>query len=129
MKPSLKEFTRIGENNTSYSINGIKANAQTRVEQNADLVLNNLKIKILDPPHDDVLLTTERQFKHYKANGDRIIFKEGLLFWKYYGNTGSVKYYQTLIPKQLVSEVLRSLHGDFGKYPGFTTTIIAYREQ
>ena len=76
-----------------------------------------------------MLLATDRRFKHYKANEDCIILKDGLLFRKYYGETGSVKYYQTLIPKQLVNEVLRSLHGEFGKHPGNTKTIIAHREK
>ena len=76
-----------------------------------------------------MLLATDRRFKHYKANEDRIIFKDGLPFRKYYGETGSVKYYQILIPKQLVNEVLRNLHGEFGKHPGTTKTIIAYREK
>ena len=129
IKPSIKQFTKIDGNTTSYSINGIKANARIRVEQDADLVLKNLKLKILGQPHDDVLLTTDRRFKHYKANEDRIILKDGLLFWKYYGETGSVKYYQILIPRQLVNEVLRNLHGEFGKHPGITKTIIAYREK
>ena len=74
------------------------------------------------PTHDDVLLTTDRQFKHYKPNEDRTILKDGLLFRKYYGQTGSVKNYQILIPKQLIKEVLRSLHGEFGKHPGITKT-------
>ena len=112
LKPSIKEFTKIDGNTTSYSINGIKASARIRVEQDADLVLKNLKLKILGQPHDDVLLATDRQYKHYKANEDRIILKDGLLFRKYYGETGSVKYYQILIPKQLVNEVLRNLHGE-----------------
>ena len=129
MKPSIEQFTKIDGNSTSYSINGIKANARIRVEQDADLVLKNLKLKILGQPHDDVLMTTDRRFKHYKANEDRIILKERLLFRKYYGETGSVKYYQILIPKQLVNEVLRNLHGKFGKHPGITKTIIAYREK
>ena len=34
-----------------------------------------------------------------------------------------------LIPKQLVDEVLRSLHGEFGKHPRITKTIIAYRQR
>ena len=76
-----------------------------------------------------MLLTTDRRFKHYKANEDRIILKDGLLFRKYYGETGSVKNYQILRPKQLVNEVLWSLHGEFGKHPGITRTIIAYREK
>ena len=75
-----------------------------------------------------MLLVTDRRYKHYKANQDRIILKDRLLFRKYYGETGSVKYYQILIPKQLVNEVLRNLHGEFGKHPGITKTIIAYRE-
>ena len=128
MKPSIKEFTKIDGNTTSCSLHGIKANARIRVEQDVDLVLKNLKLKILGQPHDDVLLTTDRRFKHYKANEDRIILTDGLLLRKYYGDTGSVKYYQILIPKQLLNEVLRSLHGDFGKHPGITKTIVAYRE-
>ena len=129
MKPSIKEFTEIDGNITSFSIHGMKANARIRVEQDADLVLKNLQLKILGQPHDDVLLTTDRRFKQYKANEDRIILKDGLLFREYYGETGSVKYYQIFIPKQLVNEVLRSLHGEFGKHPGITETIIAYKEK
>ena len=129
LKPSIKEFTKIDGNTTSYSINGFKASARLRVEQDTDLVLKNLKLKILGQPHDDVLLATDRRYKHYKANEDRIILKDGLLFRKYYGETGSVKYYQTLIPKQLVNEVLRNLYGEIGKHPGITKTIIAYKEK
>ena len=109
LKPSIKDFTKIDGNTTSYSLHGIKANARIRVEQDADLVLKNLKLKIPGQPHDEVLLTTDSRFKHYKANEDRIILQDGLLFRRYYGETGSVKYYQILIPKQLVNEVLRSL--------------------
>ena len=47
MKPSIKQFTKIDGNTTSYSIHGIKANARIRVEQDADLVLKTLKLKIL----------------------------------------------------------------------------------
>ena len=129
IKPSIKEFTRIDGNTTSYSLHGIKANARIRVEQVAELVLKNLKLKILGQPHDDVLLTTDRRFEHSKANEDRIILKDGLPFRKYYGKTGNVKNYQILIPQQLVNEILRSIHGEFGKQPGITKTMIAYREK
>ena len=61
MKPSIKEFTKIDGNTTSYSLHGIKANARIRVEQDAHLVLNNIKLKIFGQPHDDVLLTRDRQ--------------------------------------------------------------------
>ena len=129
LKTSVKKFTKIDGNTTSYSINSIKATARIRVEQNVDLVLKNLKLKILGQPIDEVLIMTDSRYKHYKTNEDRIILKDGLLYRKYFGETGSVKYYQILIPKQLVKEVLRSLHGEFGKHPGIFKTITACREK
>ena len=109
-------------------MNGIKVNAQIRVEQIADLVLKNMKLKIPGQPHDEVLMVTDSQYKNYKAVEDRIILNYGLLFRKHFGETGGVKYYQTLLSKHLVNEVLRSLHGEFGKHTGIAKTIIAYRE-
>ena len=50
LKTSVKNFTKINGNTTSYSINGIKANARIRVEQDVDLVLKNMKLKILGQP-------------------------------------------------------------------------------
>ena len=91
-------------------------------------MLKNMKLKILGQPYDEVLVMTDSGYKNYKANEDRIILKAGLLFRKYFGETGSVKYYQILIPEQLVKEVLLSLHGEFGKHPGIYKTIIVYRE-
>ena len=44
LKTSVKEFTKIDGNTTSYSMNGIKANARIRVEQDVDLVLKNMKL-------------------------------------------------------------------------------------
>ena len=67
MKPSIEEITKIDGNTTSYSVNGIKANARIRVKKDASLVLQNLKLKILDQPQDNVPLTTDRRFIHYKA--------------------------------------------------------------
>ena len=80
-------------------MNGIKANARIRVEQDVDLVLKNIKLKFLGPPYDEVLMITDSRYKKYKANEDLIIFKDGLLSRKNFGETGSVKYYQILIPK------------------------------
>ena len=54
-KTSVKEFTKIDGNTTSYSTNGIKANAPIRVEQDFDLVLWNMKLKKLGQPHEEVL--------------------------------------------------------------------------
>ena len=79
---------------------------------------------ILGQPHDEVLMMTDSRYKNYKANEDRIIPKDGLLFRKHFGETDSVKYYQILIPKQVFNEVLRSLHGEIGKHPGISKTIL-----
>ena len=129
MKATVKQLTKIDGNTTLYSMNGIKAKTRIRVEQDFDLVVKNMKLKILGQPHDEVLIVTDSRYKNYKANEDRIILKDGLLYRKIFGETGSVKYYQILIPKQLVYEVLRNLHGEFGRHPGISKTIIAYREK
>ena len=110
-------------------MNGIKADSRIRVEQDVDLLLKNMKLEILGQPHDEVLMITDSRYKNYKANEDRIILKDGLLFKKYSVETGSVKYYQILIPKLLINEALRSLHGEIGKHSGIYKTIIAYREK
>ena len=92
-------------------------------------MLKNIKLKILGQPYVEVLIMTDSRYENYKANEDRRVLKDGLLFRKCFGETGRVKYYQILIPKQLVKEVLRSLHGEFGKQPGIFKTIVAYREK
>ena len=51
-------------------------------------------------------------------NEDRIVLKHALLFPMYYDKTGSVKEYETIIPKELVKEVLQRLRGGFRKRPG-----------
>ena len=108
---------------------GNKANARIRVEQDVNQLLKNLKLKTKGHPRDDVPLTTDSQYEHYEANEDRIIFKDGLLFKIFLGETGNVKYYQSLIRKQIFKEVLRSLHGEFGKHRRTAKTIIADKKR
>ena len=119
LKTSVKEFTKFDGNATSYSIIGIKANARLRVEQDVDLVLKNMKLKIFGQPHNEVIMMTDSRYKNYNRN-------------RYYNRnkkrTSSVKY-QIIIPKQLVNKFLRSLHGEFGKHPGISKTIVAYSEK
>ena len=68
LKTSVKEITKIDGNTTLYSMNGIKANARIRAEQDVDLVLKNMKLKILGQQYDEVLLVTDSRYKNYKAN-------------------------------------------------------------
>ena len=99
-------------------MNGIKANARMRLEQDVDLVWKNMKPNLLGQSHDEVVITTESRYKHYKANENHINLKDGPLSRNYFGETGSVKNHQNLIPKQLVNQVLRGLCEGFGKHPG-----------
>ena len=82
LKTSVKEFTTIGGNTTSYSMNGTEANARIRVVQDVDLVLKNMQLNFLGQPHDEVLMITDSRYKNYKGNEDRIILKNCLLFRK-----------------------------------------------
>ena len=68
LKTSMKDFTKTDGNTTLYSMNGMKASARKRVEQDGDLVLKNMKLKILGQPHGEVLMMTDSRFKPYKAN-------------------------------------------------------------
>ena len=79
-----------------------------------------MTLKNCGQPHDEVLLTTDRRFKDYKAKDDRIIRTDRLLFRK--------KHYQNFFSKQLVDEVFLSLHWVLWKHPWVTKTIFAYRK-
>ena len=59
LKTSSKEFTKFDGNTTSYSTNGIKANAQIRVEKDVNFVLKNKKLKFLGQPLDKLLMMTD----------------------------------------------------------------------
>ena len=85
LKTSVKELTKIDVKTTSNSMNGIKANALIRVEQDVDLVLKKMKLKFLGQQFDEVIITTDSQFKLYKANEDRVNKKAAyysLTFWR-----------------------------------------------
>ena len=63
LKTSVREFTKIDGNTTSYSMIGIKANARMRVEQDVNLVLKKMRLKILGQRHDEMLMMTDSRYK------------------------------------------------------------------
>ena len=87
------EITKIDGNTTSYSLSRIRTNARIRVDQEVDLVLKNMKLKTPGKPHDEILMMTDSRYKPYKANEDRILHKDGLLFKNYFGETFNFHYY------------------------------------
>ena len=108
----------------------MKANTHIQVEQDVDIVIKKLFRKWLGQLYDQVLVTTDGRYKQYKeANKDRKILEDCLLFLENYGETGSVKQYQVPIAMQLVDEIIRNLHGEIGRHPGTTKTMIAYGEK
>ena len=75
VKPSVESIQK-DRKTRSYSINGIKAILRIRVEQDVDLVLKKIELKMFCQAHDKVLLTLDKRFKHYKANEERINLKD-----------------------------------------------------
>ena len=80
-------------------MNGIKADAQKRVEQDANLVSRKIKLKRLTRTYDESLLTTDKRYKHYKANEDGLFVRDGLQLLKQYRENGSVKNFEIFKPK------------------------------
>ena len=126
LRASVKELIMVRANKAAYAINAIKHDARIRAEQDADRVLKNLKLKLLSQKYYEVAITSDTRHKHYKANESRIESHSGILVRKYYNETGHIKQYQILLPKQLITEMLRHLHGDFGRHPGITAAIINF---
>ena len=44
-------------------MNGFKANARIRAEQDVDLAVKNMKLKILGQPYDEGLIMTDSRYK------------------------------------------------------------------
>ena len=59
LKTSAKELTKINGNTTSYSLNGVKVSARMRAERVVNLVLKDMKLKLIGQPHDGVPITTD----------------------------------------------------------------------
>ena len=114
-------------NKGAYAINAIKHDPRILAEQGADRVIKTLKLKLLGQRYDEDAITSDPRHKHYKTNESRMASHDGLLVRKYYNETGHIKHYRILLPKQLVTEMLEHLHGEFGRHPGITTAIINFR--
>ena len=128
-KVTAIETTRININMTTFDIDNIKDEARIRKEQDADIILKNIKNKILNQEYDQHLLKTDPRAKQYEQHADRIILKNGLLVRKYYNETGQTNHYQVLLPTAWVPILLEHLHGKTGKHPGISKMIKQCREK
>ena len=85
-----------------------KENARIRSEQDADPLLKALKLRIPHEEYDKHLLKTEPRGKNPLQHEERLIMKDGVLMWKYYGEDATVTHHQIIIPKNKVPELLSS---------------------
>ena len=68
--------------------------ARIRIEQNNDIVLRHLRVKIEGNPFDENDLASDYRYQHYLQNIIRIEIKQKVLTRRYYNNTGTISYYQ-----------------------------------
>ena len=100
-----------------------------RHQQDQDSVLRNYKLRLLKEPYDEHLMATDHRALRYTAQESRIILKDGLLYRQYFGETGTVKHLQVLLPEQLVDSFIEAHHGMHNKHPGITKVIQQCREK
>ena len=118
IKLSIKETTPIPINKASYTFGAIKEDARIRIEQDSDLVFKAIKRELIWEEYDKHLLQTGPKAKRILVHENRLIVKDGILMRKYYRECGQVTHRQILIPEHLITELLKAIHGQMGKYPG-----------
>ena len=123
IKLAIKETTPIPINKASYTFGAKLEDARTRVEQDSNLVLKAIKKKLICEEHDKHLLQTDPIAKRLLVHENRLIVKDDILLRKYYGECGQVTNHQFLIPEHLITELLKTIHGQMGKHPGITQKI------
>ena len=123
LSTKVTEVIKIPLNSAVDSFGAIKENARIRHEQDADPLLNALKLRISHEEYDEHLLKTEPRGRNLLRHKERIIMKDGVLMRKYYGEDGTVTHNQIIIAKHLVPELLSTLLGKTNKHPGITKMI------
>ena len=123
LKLANKETTPIPIIKASYNFGAIKEDARIRVEQESDLAFKAIKRKLICDEYDKHFLLTDPTAKRLLVHENILIVKNGILMQKYYGECGQVTHHQILIPEHLITELLKAIHGQMGKYPGITKMI------
>ena len=99
------------------------------VEQNNDVILQQLRLKILKENYSETILMQDHRYQHYCRQMDRLSVTDEIITRQYFDETGSVKYNQVLLPKHLVTDLLESLHGKANKHPGTSKMLIEIRQK
>ena len=99
------------------------------VEQNNDVIFQQLRLQILKESYSETILSQDNRYQHYCRQMDRLSVLDEIITRQYFDETGSVKYNQVLLPKNLVQELLESLHGKANKHPGISKKLIEIRQK
>ena len=99
------------------------------VKQNYDVILQQLRLKILKENYSETILLQNNRYQHYCRQMDRLSVMDEIMTKQYFDETGSIKYNQVLLPKHLVPELLESLHGKANKQPGISKMLIEIRQK
>ena len=89
------------------------------IEQQNDIILQQLRFKLQKEEHSETILQQDPRYRHYCRQLDRLSVQDDIIFRDYYDETGNVQFRQALLPKHLVTDLLKSLHGTANKHPGF----------
>ena len=99
------------------------------IEQNNDITLQQLRLKLQKEQYSETILQQDPRHRHYCRQLDRLSVHEDIIYRDYYDETGSVQFCQVLLPKQLVTELLQSLHGTANKHPGSSKMLHEIRQK
>ena len=97
-------------------------------ERQNDVILHQLRLKLQKEDYSETILQQDPRYRHYCSQIDRLTVQDDVVIWDYYDETGNVQYRQALLPKNLVSELLQSLHGKANKHPGFSKMLYEIRQ-
>ena len=99
------------------------------VEQNNDVILQQLRLKLLKESYSETILVQDTRYQHYCCQMDRLSVKDEIFTSQYFDETGAVKNNQVLLPKHLVQGLLESLHGKANKHPGISKMLNEIRQK
>ena len=99
------------------------------VEQNNDVILQQMRLKILKENYSETILLQDNRYQHYCRQMDRLSVMDEIIPRQYFDETESIEYNQVLLPKHLVPELLESLHGKANKHPGISKMLKEIRKK
>ena len=97
--------------------------------QNNDVILQQLRLKILEENYSVTILLQDNRYQHFCHQMDRLSVMDEIITRRYFDETGAVKYFKVLLPNNLVTELLESLHGKANKHPGISKMLIEIRQK